>query len=124
MIGAIIIAFVLSPFLVHTLGDTNYGIWSIIAALTGYMTLLDLGVSSAIAKYVSKHKALNDYKTINVVVSSGIVIMLLIGAFLLCMSPFIADVVVKAFKFDPDMADTVHTLVIVGAIDVLSLIHI
>ena len=118
MIGAIIIAFVLSPFLVHTLGDTNYGIWSIIAALTGYMTLLDLGVSSAIAKYVSKHKALNDYKTINVVVSSGIVIMLMIGAFLLMISPFIADVVVKAFKFDPDMADTVHTLVIIGAIDV------
>ena len=82
------------------------------------MTLLDLGVSSAIAKYVSKHKALNDYKTINVVVSSGIVIMLMIGAFLLLISPFIADVVVKAFKFDPDMADTVHTLVIIGAIDV------
>ncbi len=118
MFGAIIIAFMLSPFLVHTLGDTKYGIWSIISALTGYMTLLDLGVSSAIAKYVSKYKALKDYKSLNVVFSSGIVIMILVGLTLFALSPFIADGVVSAFDFEPDLRDTVHTLVIIGAIDV------
>ena len=118
MLGAIVIAFMLSPFLVRTLGDTQYGIWSIISALTGYMTLLDLGVSSAIAKYVAKYKAHNNYKSLNVVFSSGIVIMLIVGAILLALSPFIADTLVKALKFEPELRDTVHTLVIVGAIDV------
>jgi len=118
MFGAIAIAFLLSPFLVHTLGDTKYGIWSIMAALTGYMTLLDLGVSSAIAKYVSKYKALNDYKSLNIVFSSGIVIMVLVGLFLIFLSPLIADLVVDTFKFDAELKGTVHTLVIVGAIDV------
>lgn len=118
MLGAIIIAFVLSPFLVNTLGDTKYGIWSIISALTGYMTLLDLGVSSAIAKYVSKYKALKDYKSLNVVFASGIVIMLSVGALLLALSPFIADLVVSAFKLDPELQGTVHTLVLISALDV------
>lgn len=118
ILGAIVIAFILSPFLVHTLGDTNYGIWSIISALTGYMTLLDLGVSSAIAKYVSKYKALKDYKSLNVVFSSGIVIMLMVGLSLMMLGPFIASAVVGAFSFDPEIRDTVHTLVIIAAIDV------
>ncbi len=118
MFGAIAIAFLLSPFLVNTLGDTKYGIWSIVAALTGYMTLLDLGVSSAVAKYVSKYKALNDYKSINVVVSSAVAIMLSVGAVLIVASPFIANLVVNTFKITPELKDTVHTLVIIGAIDV------
>ena len=118
MIGTIAIAFMLSPFLVHTLGDTKYGIWSIITALTGYMTLLDLGVSSAIAKYVSKHKASNDYESINVVFSSGIVILLFVGAILIALSPFIADLIVSAFKFDTALKDAVHTLVIIAAVDI------
>ena len=113
MFGTIVIAFLLSPFLVHTLGDTRYGIWSIITALTGYMALLDLGVSSAIAKYVSKHKATDDYRSINAIFSSGIVILLLVALFLVAISPFLADLVVTAFKFDSSLKNTVHTLVII-----------
>jgi len=44
--------------------------------------------------------------------------MLIVGAILLALSPFIADTLVKALKFEPELRDTVHTLVIVGAIDV------
>lgn len=108
----------LSPFLVHTLGDTKYGIWSIVAALTGYMTLLDLGVSSAVAKYASKYKALNDYKSVNVVMASGIVILLVVGLILITLSPFIADLVVSAFNIDAELKETVHTLVIVVTFNV------
>ncbi len=118
MFGTIVIAFLLSPFLVHTLGDTRYGIWSIITALTGYMALLDLGVGSAVAKYVSKHKATDDYKSINVIFSAGIVILLVVGAILIALSPFIADLVVSAFKFDSSLRDTVHTLVIIASVDI------
>jgi len=34
--------FVLSPFLVSHLGQTNYGLWILIASLTGYFSVLDL----------------------------------------------------------------------------------
>ena len=40
VMGSIVIAFFLSPYLVHTLGDTGYGVWSIIASLTAYMLSL------------------------------------------------------------------------------------
>ena len=73
------------------------------------MTLLDLGVSSAIAKYASKYKSLNDYKSVNVVIASGIVILLAVGLILISLSPFIANLVVSAFKIDDGLTEMVHT---------------
>ncbi len=116
--GAIVIAFVLSPFLVHSLGDTRYGIWSVVSALTGYMALLDLGVSSAMAKYVSRFKALKDYKSLNTIMASGFVIMITVGVLLVSFSPLLASGLVSFFGFEESLADTVHTLILIGALDI------
>jgi O-antigen/teichoic acid export membrane protein len=116
--GTIIIAFLLSPFLVHSLGDTGYGIWSVVAALTGYMALLDLGVSSAIAKYVSRHKALDDYRSVNVVIASGLMIMIVVASGLVLLSPLIASSFVSFFSFEQEFADTVHKLILIASLDI------
>lgn len=116
--GAIIIAFMLSPFLVHSLGDTKYGVWSVVSALTGYMALLDLGVSSAMAKYVAKFKALKDYHSLNEVLASGLVIMLAAATVLLICSPLLASAVVSFFKFDGQLSESVWLLVVVGSVDI------
>jgi O-antigen/teichoic acid export membrane protein len=116
--GAIVIAFLLSPFLIHTLGDTQYGVWSVIAALTGYMALLDLGVSSAVAKYVSKYKALNDYRSLNIVMSTGLAILLCVAALLIICSPMISSGMVRFFGFEDALGDTVSKLIIIASIDI------
>ncbi|OED44170.1 hypothetical protein AB833_02085 [Chromatiales bacterium (ex Bugula neritina AB1)] len=116
--GSILIAFLLSPFLVHTLGDTKYGVWSVVSALTGYMALLDLGISSAIAKYVAKHKALNDYKSLNTVLASGLVIMLAVGSLLVIASPLIADLMVSFFDFEGELGENVHLLILIASVDI------
>jgi len=116
--GAIIIAFMLSPFLVHSLGDTRYGVWSVVSALTGYMALLDLGVSSAMAKYVAKFKVLKDYRSLNEVLASGLLIMLTAGTLLLIFSPLLASAVVSFFNFDGELGESVRLLVIIGSVDI------
>ena len=116
--GAIIIAFVLSPYLVHTLGDTKYGVWSVVSALTGYMSLLDLGISSAVAKYVAKYKALKDYRSINVVIGSSLVVLMTVAAILILVSPLLAKGMVGFFDFEGELGRTVHALIIVASIDI------
>jgi len=120
----ILIAFFLSPFLVKTLGDTNYGIWSVIVALTSYMVLLDLGIGSAVAKYVAKYKALSDYKSLNIVIGSGISIMTVAGLFLIAISPVLSKALVSAFGFEDELAKTVRALIIISAIDIAIFINI
>ncbi len=116
--GSIVIAFLLSPFLIHTLGDTNYGVWSVIAALTGYMALLDLGVSSAVAKYVAKYKALDDYPSLNKVMNTGLLILISVGILLICVSPMIASGMVRFFGFENELGETVSKLILIASFDI------
>ena len=46
-----IIGFLLMPFLVHHLGDRNYGFWSLAGAVLGYYGILDFGIVSAVQFY-------------------------------------------------------------------------
>ena len=46
--------FVLTPFVVHELGATKYGLWVLVASLVAYGDLLDLGVGGAVTKYVAE----------------------------------------------------------------------
>jgi O-antigen/teichoic acid export membrane protein len=122
IIGQIVIAFFLSPFLVHTLGDTQYGIWTVIAALGGYMSLLDLGISSALTRYVAKYYQEKDYESINTILSSSLFLFVVISAAIVLVSPAIAELMVNTLNFEEEFKDTIHLLVIIVAFDVALLV--
>lgn len=118
VVGQIAIAFFLAPYLVHTLGDTQYGIWSIVAALSGYMSLLDLGVAGALTRYVALYSQKNDHHKINTILSSGLFIFSVVAAFIILLSPLTAFVMVKFLNFDAELIDTVFFLIIVVSFDI------
>ncbi len=49
--------FIVAPYLVHRLGDTVYGLWILIASMSGYFGLLDLGVRGSVGRYVAYFRA-------------------------------------------------------------------
>jgi O-antigen/teichoic acid export membrane protein len=53
----IAITFVLSPYLIRSLGDARYGAWVLIAELLGYYGLLDLGIRGAVTFHVATYLA-------------------------------------------------------------------
>lgn len=118
MLGQIAIAFVISPFLVHTLGDTKYGIWVIAVAFTGYMNLLDLGLSSAVNKYVAKYSSLKDQKNINAIVSTAFVLFFFMGLIIVLISPWMADLIVNIINIEESLKNLVHLLIIVVSFDI------
>jgi O-antigen/teichoic acid export membrane protein len=50
----IVVAFFLTPFVVHRLGNVAYGVWVLVISLNSYMSLLDLGLRGAVTRYVSR----------------------------------------------------------------------
>ena len=48
------------PFLIRSLGQAEYGLYSLTASITGYFMLLDAGVGNALVRYVAKFRVLND----------------------------------------------------------------
>ncbi len=50
-------AVLLTPLILQHLGATGYALWVLVGSVTGYGALLDLGLSSAIVKYVAEYRA-------------------------------------------------------------------
>lgn len=118
-IGAqILIAFMISPFLVHTLGDTKYGIWVIAVAFTGYMNLLDIGLSSAVNRYVAKYSSLKDIGSVNAIVSTALLMFFVMGIIIVIISPWMADLIVGMINIDEPLKAIVHYLIIIVSFDI------
>lgn len=71
--------YVLTPFFVRTLGTDGYGTWTLMTSMTGYLSLLILGVPLASVRYFSKHLAEGDHETMNRTVASCAGLYLLMG---------------------------------------------
>ena len=56
----VVVGFFLAPFVLHHLGNTGYGVWTLVLSLTGYFGLLDLGIRSSVGRFVARYVALAD----------------------------------------------------------------
>jgi O-antigen/teichoic acid export membrane protein len=55
-----VVGFLLSPFILHRLGDEAFSLWILVFAFSGYYGLLDLGIRSSIVKYTAGFIAAKD----------------------------------------------------------------
>jgi O-antigen/teichoic acid export membrane protein len=84
LVGAVV-GFLLTPYLLHHIGDLEFGLYTLVTTLTGYYGLFDLGVRSAVLRFVSRALALHDREEINRVVASafyfywGVCILTILG---------------------------------------------
>lgn len=62
---SVIVTFFLSPFVVHSLGGTRYGIWVLVVSLTGNYSLLAFGIQGAMTRYIAHAAATNDQERVN-----------------------------------------------------------
>lgn len=63
MIFEILSTLLITPFMIRTLGQAEYGVYKLSASITAYLLLLDLGVGNAIIRYISKYRANKDTKS-------------------------------------------------------------
>lgn len=73
------ISVLMTPFLVHRLGDDGYGIIVLVSGLVGYSGLLYLGLGAAVVKYVAEHHAADDQDALNRTASTIFAVYLAFG---------------------------------------------
>ncbi len=73
------ISFYMMPFLIHALNEQNYGIWTIAGTFVGYFGMLDLGLSSAVSRYVSRAVGQNDDEEVIHVVNTSFFLFVGLG---------------------------------------------
>src|SRR5262249_40794634 len=81
-----VVGFLLSPFILHRLGDEAYSLWILIFAITGYFSLLDFGIRSSIVKYISGFLATGDNDQLSLYLSSSFAFYVGVGLFVLFLT--------------------------------------
>ena len=92
---SILVGIFLSPFILHRLGDTAYGIWILIFSVTGYYGLFDLGIRSSVIRYVSTYTATGDQEGLTKLINTALATYTAIGSVAMkpppCRDPTAAD---------------------------------
>jgi O-antigen/teichoic acid export membrane protein len=86
----IIAGFVLPRIIDHNLGQTALGIWDFGWSITNYLSLTQLGIGSAVNRYVAMYRATNDHERLNSAVSSVMCIQLVAALIALGLTLLIA----------------------------------
>jgi O-antigen/teichoic acid export membrane protein len=86
----IIVGFLLMPYLVSELTEKWYGLWLLVASITGFFALLTLGLSSAVQRYLSYEISSGDTTGYKRTVSSALFVFTISGALAISLSLLIA----------------------------------
>ena len=86
LVISVVVTFYLMPLIVKTLGDKLYGFWSIIGYFIGYYGLLDLGISAAVTRFVSRAIGRNDAEEIQYIATTSLVIFSIVGLLVLILT--------------------------------------
>lgn len=74
-----IVGLVLIAYIVNRLGAEGYGLWSVVAAFTGYAALFDVDFGSGYTKYVAEYTTKDERQKISELITSGLVFYLGFG---------------------------------------------
>ncbi len=79
----IVVNIFLTPFLVKSLGDSEYGIYQMMASFAGYLVLVNFGTGTVMTRYVSIALEKKDKKSEKNYIATCLVITLALGAVVL-----------------------------------------
>ena len=65
-----VVGLVLLPFNLSHLGKSAYGLWVLTTSVTMYFSVLDLGYSGAVVKFVAQYRAKYDIRALNETLST------------------------------------------------------
>ena len=98
----LVVMFFLSPFMVHTLGKLEYGIWSLLMVLTGYMGIFDLGVRASTGRHIILYLGRGDHERVDQTVRTGLGFYTLIGIMILAVGTGLGWVFPTIFSSAPE----------------------
>jgi O-antigen/teichoic acid export membrane protein len=78
--GSIIIGLFMMPFLIHSLGDEQYGLWVLVGAVVSFYSLMDFGMATAIQRFLIRSIHADDEEESKTALTTSFVLSSAIGA--------------------------------------------
>ncbi len=118
MAVGMVVPFFLTPFVIRHLGPTAYGIWILAVSTVSYLNLLDMGLRSAVIRFVSKAQAQDKLDDARNVIGATLWFRLLIALGVAALSVALAVAFPHLFKVPPDLQRAGQITVLLCALGV------
>jgi O-antigen/teichoic acid export membrane protein len=107
--------FVLTPIIYDHLHKTNFGLWALVASFVAYGSLADLGIASAVTKYVAEYRARGDNAAASALIATSLTLYCILAVAVIVVAAIIAPVVPHILDVPTDEHATTSWLVIITA---------
>ncbi len=118
MAVGMVVPFFLTPFVIRHLGVTAYGIWILAVSTVSYLNVLDMGLRSAIVRFVSKAAAQDKPQDARDAVGATLWVRLLISIGIAVLSVVLALAFPHLFKIPADLQRPAQITVLMCALGV------
>jgi O-antigen/teichoic acid export membrane protein len=112
------VAFFLSPFVVHRLGATLYGVWALVIGLTSYMTLMDLGLRGAVVRFVSRYHDRGEHASSSLMVSGALWLRQWISVGVVLLSSILALLFTRFYHIPPEVQSAARLAVFLSGLSI------
>jgi O-antigen/teichoic acid export membrane protein len=111
-----VISAILTPVMVHGLGNLYYGMWVLVGSLIDYSGLLDMGMRATVFRYVAFFKGANQREPLSETFTTGVAI----SFSAMCISALafvgLSFILPRFFKFaGPEKTIFMWTIILMGA---------
>jgi O-antigen/teichoic acid export membrane protein len=108
--------FGLTPFIVQELGAADYGLWMLVASIVAYGNLLDLGVGSAVTKYVAELRAVGRSEQASDLIATALRMYCAIGILVIAATVPFALVFPHLFHIAPHQQSAARWVVLLTGV--------
>jgi L-glutamine-phosphate cytidylyltransferase len=108
------------PFNVAHLGQAGYGLWALTASITAYFSVLDLGYSGALVKFVAQYRARKDERALNEILSTLFFVFVACAAAMYTASLILALHIESVFRLAPSQVHTARIVLLVISVNVVA----
>ena len=112
-----LMSFLITPFMIHRLGDFQFGIYALAFSTVGYFDLLAQGLRSTLQRFVGRLSDARDRQALNSVFSTALAVTLVVGTFIIVVFFGLSRILPSFFKLDPAQQHLFAKLVILLGIN-------
>lgn len=114
------VAFVVTPIVIRTLGSSGFGMWALIQSFSGYYGLVNLGLGSALQRFITRDLAKQENRSLQETVGTAITFFLSTGLLVLLAAAVLSTPAAHFFSVPEAEAAAFSTTLLLCAFAVVA----
>lgn len=106
----------LTPFILHQLDQSLFGLWVLVGSVVAFGSLLDFGIAGAVTKYVSEYQAQGQIDQAKKLIATALYLYFALGLVVILASIAIAPIFPRLFNVSAEHKETAVWLVLLSGL--------